>query len=1133
MKKHRILRTTLILIFLNGSSSLMRAQTANTGALSGRITDPSGAVVPTVEVKLTNQSTGEQRTVTTGPEGLYKAPLLPPGNYQVTITATGFKTATYPAVVVRVTETNEFNVVLEVGTATEQVTVEAAASLVTTEKAALGRVVDNASIVSLPLVTRNFQHIMTLSPGVLANVPDATALGRNPIDVFAHGARATDNSFQMDGIQVNNFHTNRPSGVPVPAPDAIEEFKVQTGQFDAGYGRQPGANVSIVTKSGGTQFHGSLFEFFRNEDLNATPFFVNLVGGKKPVLRQNQFGGTLGGPLIKNKLHFFVSYQGTRQINGLSSTSLRSLVFPKGFGPDRSRAALGAAFCGQAGFFGGTTVACDGSNINPVALAILNAKLPDGSLLVPNPQVVQPAGTGFSTYSIPATFNENQLVTNLDFLQSSKSKLTGKFFYANSPTFESLTAPVPGWARQTTDLYANFALTHIYTITPHLINEARLGVDRQNNAPTGLSPISATSVGIPLANSDWPQFPNISVSGTFSIGPATTSYTKQMTYNAGDSLSWVKDKHFLRFGFDLSHVQDNFDLRQLRQGTITFNSFPDFLLGLNAAQNGTAFSNLASSQYLTGITDRALRVTDWSLFVQDDWKVYPRLTLNVGLRVERIAFPTEAHGKLVNLWPDLANPNPTGTDLSGFVAPENFVSHYGQPPAGVKVLDNTCALENCVHNAWGPRFGFAFQPLPNTNRVVLRGGYGIFYTRLHGNNQLQLITDMPFIGQFRVFGAANSNATFQNPWFPAPPSSAYPVWLPRSPTSSISLENISPDFQPPIIQQWSFNTQLEFVKGYLLEVGYVGSKGNHIFGFRWPNQPYIATPSNPVRGQTTSTIANLGLRTPWLGFAPTGIAEVHSSGRFFSNELNVNLTKRLTKHFQLLASYTWTKTLDDTDQAGSSATFGGWWSNDQRNERQAYGPSEFLRPQRLIISYLYTLPEPSKSMPAAHALLGGWQLSGVTTFQSGNMLTVYDSARSGSIYGWPQFTSGRAQLAPGVTSADLVTAGTVTSKLNNYFNKASFANPPVIGDGFDWGNSARGITTGPDQRNFDIGLSKTTHLKGTPENSRLGFRAEFFNAFNTSQFANPVTDRSSATFARITATAVGPRVIQFALKYNF
>src|SRR5262249_23288702 len=234
-------------------------------------------------------------------------------------------------------------------------------------------------------------------------------------------------------------------------------------------------------------------------------------------------------------------------------------------------------------------------------------------------------------------------------------------------------------------------------------------------------------------------------------------------------------------------------------------------------------------------------------------------------------------------------------------------------------------------------------------------------TRLHGNNQLQLITNMPFIGQFRTFGAANANATFQNPYTPAPPLSSFPVWQPRTATSAINLENISPDFRPPIIQQWSMNVQYEFIRSYLLEVGYVGARGDHIFGFRWPNQPYLASPSNPIRGVTTNTIANLNLRTLWLGFTPTGIAEVHSSGRYFSNELNVSLTKRFTKHSQMLASYTLSKVLDDTAAALDSATFGGWFSNDQRNPKQRYGPSQFVRPQRFIVSYLYVFPEPTKS----------------------------------------------------------------------------------------------------------------------------------------------------------------------------
>lgn len=855
-------------------------------------------------------------------------------------------------------------------------------------------------------------------------------------------------------------------------------------------------------------------------------------------MRQNQFGFTLGGPIVREKWHFFGSYQGTRQRNGLSSVSLKSVFFPPGFNeqamPVRDPAALGALFGGQSGFFGGAVIATDGSNINPISLAILNARLADGSLLIPDPQVILPNGQGFSTYSVPARWTEDQFMVNLDYIHSQKSKVAGRFFFVDNPRFDPLVqGNVPGGARQTDQGFRNFSLKHTYVFSPSIYHEARLGVHRTTDYSNGISPLDPASVGLSVPNPDLPHFPTMSITGSWSIGTPTTSNNRQTTINVGDSISYVRRSHIVRAGFDLSRVRDNFDLKQLRHGTITFLSWPDFLLGLNATQNGSAFSNLSSAQYLTGITDRALRVTDWAAFAQDDWKVHQRLTLNLGLRLERIAFPSELHGKLVNLWPDfgLPDPPPTGT-LSGFVAPRSYLRHFGQLPGDATLSGNNCALLDCAHNSWGPRFGLAWQPLSRTSRLVLRTGYGIFYTRLHGNNQLQLITNMPFVGHFRLFGADAADRSLDDPWAPSPPSTAYPIWHFRVPGDAIDLENISPDFEPSIVQQWGLNLQVEFLPTYMLEVGYVGAKGDHIFGFRQPSMPLLASPSNPIRGETTNTIQNIRSRVPWLGYGPTGILEVHSSGRYWHNGLEASVTKRFVGGLQFLVSYTFSKTLDDTHRALNSATFGGYVSNDQRNIRQARGTSDFSRRHRLVASYLYELPGPSSRTGLVGTLLNGWLVSGVITLQSGMNLTVTDS-RSGNIFGWPRFDTGRAELAPGATHADVNAPGPVHKKLDGYFNASAFVNPPVIGNGFDFGSSPRGIARGPDQRNFDVAIAKKTPIAWITGESNIEFRAEFFNAFNTPQFANPVDNRASSSFGQVSSTIVGPRVIQFALKFNF
>lgn len=1132
-----VMMATLMIV-----AGVIHAQTADTGALVGTVVDPGGSVVPGTQIVITNMATGEQRTVQTGPEGTYRAPLLPPGRYRLETTASGFKTTILSDIVIRVTETTRLEITLELGEVSTTVNVESAPTAVQTEEATLGRVVDSNAVVNLPLVTRNFQHIMALSPGVVADVANSGAVGRGSLDFWVHGARATDNSFQIDGLSADDFHSNRPSGVAVPSPDMLQEFKVQTGLWDASQGRQPGANVNIVTKSGGTEFHGNLFHFFRNEALNATPFFVNRAGTQKPILRQNQFGGTFGGPIWKQKLHFFGGYQGTRQTNGLSALS--SVTFPLGWGlnQDRSPAAIGAIFGGQSGASGGVAVASDCSNCHPVALAILNATLPDGRLLIPNPQVILPTGRGFSTYSDPAIWNEDQYSINLDFMQSDKSKFTGRIFWADTDELQSSTRAMPGWPQTVTAGWRNYTFAHSYTLSQNTFNELKFGVHTTQNVTDGQSPISPVDVGLPSPNPDLPQFaddfPLLSTAGFISIGTATFSDNFQTTWKAKDSISIVRGKHLLRAGFEFGYVKDSFDSGQFYHGTIGFQSMADFLLGMSAAQNGSAVSNIQAVDYRRGIVERRLRVLDFGWFVQDDWKIHPRLTFNLGLRVESFQFPGDVDGLQTNIWSELAavvsDPPPGGT-LAGYVVPDNYVKKFGPPPAGV-VVGNRCALRKCRHNPLGPRFGFAWQPFARS-RLAVRGGYGIFYTRLHGNNQLQLRTNQPAIGSFRLRGVDIADRTFDDPYVPSPPGSAYPIWVPRTSTSIITLTAMNPDFQPSAVQQWSLNVQGEIFPSYMVEVAYVGAKGDHIFGMQNHNMPFIGDPSvcgsatcqNSIRGITNATLANTNQRVPLLGFVST-IVDVHSSGKYFYSGLEVSLNKRFSKGLQILGAYTFGRSWDDTNRTRSFATWGGLFSNDNRDRAQAWGRSEHNRPHRFVVSYVYELPGPKTGR--AGTFLGGWRISGVTTFQSGFEMTLFDN-RAGNIVGWPGFDNGRIQFASGFTHSEAATPGPVHKRLDGYFNAAAFSNPPPVGNGFWFGNSGRGFIRGPDQRNFDIGIAKITPVGWFNEVSNIEFRAEFFNAFNTPQFDVPNNIRGSATFGRITNTLNAPRVIQLALKYNF
>jgi hypothetical protein len=427
------------------------AQTAATGGLTGTVTDQTGAVVPNATVTVTSADTGQARTVTTDAAGTYKVGLLAPGSYRVKFEASGFKTVEVPSTTVNVTETNVLDSRLEVGSQAQEVTVQGEVETVQTASATVGTVMVGKTVTDLPLTTRNYTNLLGLSAGANVGVYNAATLGKGSQNIAVNGSTSAQNNFQMDGVTIMNWgatgainDNNGYSGIGIPSPDAIAEFKIQTSLYDAGYGRNPGANVNVVTKSGTNQFHGTAFEFFRNSDLNANDFFrkisppVNGVPNDgRQVLNQNQFGGVFGGPVKKDKLFFFTSYQETRQKNGIASSGYTAPILPPIPTGDRSstsafQAALGAAICpannpgnkSDQTFQGGVQVACSGSNINPVAINLLQLKNPNGSYYIPSSSNGQYQNT---TFTIPASYTEHQGLGNVDYVINSKNTLSGRY----------------------------------------------------------------------------------------------------------------------------------------------------------------------------------------------------------------------------------------------------------------------------------------------------------------------------------------------------------------------------------------------------------------------------------------------------------------------------------------------------------------------------------------------------------------------------------------------------------------------------------------------------------------------------------------------------------------------------------
>ena len=1153
----RLSTLPVILAIALAFSGHARSQTASTGALSGVALDPTGAVLTGVVVRLANQDTGVIQSAISDKDGRFNFLLLPPGSYELQASKSGSDLIASATVDVSVTEVVHLELRLRLGTVFQSIKVYGEAATVQTDSSALGKVVNETGVVGLPLVTRNFAQIASLSPGVSTGVYNAGELGlggtalsqiaKSNDGIYVHGARSYDNNFQLDGISVSDVQGSAAGsgGIPIPNPDSIQEFKVQTGLYDAGYGRYGGANVSVITKSGSNAFHGAVFEFLRNELLNANDFFLNQTGQPRPVLKQNQFGFALGGPIKKDKLLFFGSYQGTYQVNGLaagqSRTACTSSLSEPPLTNDRTPSELGKIFGGMTGAQGGAAIKSDGSNINLVAVALLNFKLPGGTFLIPTPQTVDPskllAQQGFSVLTDPCHFNENQLSTNVDYLNRPNSKLAVRFFLADDD--ETVTFPgnglnpagnISGFPSPSDSGFRVFSLAHTYTFHNAWLNEARIGFVRTRTTTEARTPFDWSDVGVAEGEmSHNNELPSLKILGSVSIASGFPRTIAQNSFVFEDNLSFVRSAHAIRLGGSLTRLQDNVNLVGLGS-FMQFLSWPDFLLGLSAEDNGTGFSNVFASFDDFGLTNREFRVWEGTAFAQDDYRIRRSLTLNIGLRYERLGQFGDRLGRNASFDIGKADPNaPPSGSVAGYVVASNFP---GVLPPGVLRANNTFGNYGEGQNTISPRIGFAWQFLPSTSRMVLRGGYGMYYSRPTGQAFYQNILGAPF-SEFRLnAGLANATATFQAPFpqpFPTPESfPSFPVY---SPTSATTIYSVAPGFRPAMIQQYSLNVQAELQKGWLLEIGYLGTRGTRLVRQRSLNQALGASANSPIRGVNTNSVANIPLRVPILGVPPDSLVEMESEGSSWYNALEASLTKRLGHGFQFLASYTFSKTLD-TDGADINSTSSGnaLTLGDQNSPRQRWGRASFDRTHRFVFSGSWNLPSPAAGV--RRAILGGWSFAPVFTIQSGSALTVAYTNPTNAF----GISEDRAQLSGACSKSQLVKAGPVKSKLNNYFNSSCFVSPPIIGsDGIAtaFGNSATGIVDGPGQASLDFALSKTVALRWPDRNSALEFRAEFFNALNHPQFADPDANFTSPTFGVISGTAVNARVGQLAIKFIF
>ena len=1126
---------------------LILAQAPGTGAIRGTVFDQSEHVVSNASIHIENLATHMSRAVFTNGAGEYSVALLPPGDYTGVAKAGGFADAKTASIAIVVSETSTVDFHLTVAAAPTTVGISAHQDLADTESSTLGRAIDGQAIQSLPLSNRNFTQILSLSPGVIVGLPDATVLGRGTQDVTADGGKTTANNIQFNGVDANNLAQNSAAadgeevGVAVPAPDTIQEFKVQTGNYDATYGRGTGANVDVVSKSGTNHLHGTTWEFLRNDLLNANDFFSKLTGQPRPVLKQNQFGAAVEGPIIHDRSFFFAAFQELRSSNGEGDET--TVTLPQ-LTNDRSAAALGAQFCAYPTFAGGTQVSCDGLNINPVALRLLNFKLKSGQYAIPSPQILLPSTNptqvpiGESAYAIPAGYRENQYTVDLDHSLTAKNSLAARSFYSSAPTagpFSPNAANIPGWGTSEIDKNTMVVLSDTHVVSPSLVNVARLGYMRFSGVSAVENPINSADLGTQsptgLSGAGIPA-PGITIDGLFTMGDAGTPSQTQKTnsFIAQDMLSITRGNHFVRLGAEAKRHQIMVDAPFSSDGLLDIRTFSDFLLGQSAQQNRSpdGLSNVTLSNGSSGIFRKDERYTDFAAFAQDDLKATSRFTVNAGLRYEIFGPPSEVHGRLVTFDPALATLDaPPGGTLSGFVVTSDFPDSV---PAGVVKADRR-TLWPTKHTDFSPRLGLAYR-LTQHPEIVLRGGYGIYFDRLSGGLAENLVTQPPFSTFQFIAGSQNGPATLASPFTPFLPGlSSYPIFTPRIPGGGPTVVGLSTRMTDPYTEE--FNANLQFGLGWnsLAEIGYVGTRSLHVAGCSEFNQALLAGPGNPVNGETTNSVGNVVNRVPYAGIAP-GSLECQTAYLADYNSLQASVTRHLSGGLQFLGSYTWSRSLDETSGSSGNQVFELWLlTNNQNNPRQSYGPTDFDRTHRVVFNFTYRLPGLQNFTALLRHVTSNWQASGIFVAQTGTPITILDLS-AGAVYGNYSFEN-RAQLS----GQPIATRGSISSRvIGHYLNATAFTSAPEAPNGpsaddTGFGNSCVGIVRGPGQRNLDMAMERTIAVT---EAQSFHFRFELFNLANTPNFSNPNNMVGTGeTFGKITAKSNNPRIIQVALKYQF
>ncbi|MBV8573409.1 MAG: TonB-dependent receptor plug domain-containing protein [Acidobacteriaceae bacterium] len=1010
---------------------------------------------------------------------------------------------------------------------TQTVTVEESAAPVETNSGAQAGTITGNQVRSLNLNNRNFEQLVTLQPGVVSNLPDEVGFGlNNSTSISVNGARVTSNNWTVDGADINDSGSNG-TLLNVPSVDAIQEFTLQRSSYDAEYGRSGGGQVLVATKSGTNQFHGDAYEFVRNNYFNANSFFGNLAGQPTPIERYNDFGFTIGGPLFipkiykrqVSKTYFFWSEEWRKS----STPNTQSYSVP-------TNAELGGVFPG------------DLTSIAPAGCVAYN-----GSTSTINPSCYSQNSKAylsnvFSKFSANAG-NGTQYVQNYTQLNNYRQDIvridqtfTDKIhFFArfmqddvpeNFPLGLFTTPNFPGIAAAATDSPGKNAVGNLtWTLSPTVVNELEFAYSWGgiNASLSGVAndPSFVGSLTNNFAYTDpYGRAPTVNISD-LNVGLFEGSapyFERNLDRNVFDNLSWTKGNHTIRAGFTVQWMQKT---ENASSGAANFTfqpsgsipAFANFLLG-----------NVATYSQPSRDTVPDLHYFNLEGYIQDDWKVTPKLTLNMGVRYSYFPSPTDVHNTLNNFDPTvysgagapLIDPV-SGNFLAGqSLVPGNYTNGIifpvGAACTAAKALGPqvTCSpYGNLVNpnsnNNIAPRFGFAYDPT-GKGKTAIRGGYGVFYDRtLNGIWEQNAFTDPPLVQSTTI-----TNTNFDRVL-------GGTVSVPLGPAGLIATG--TPQFKVPSYQDFNFSVQQELARNTVFEIAYVGTLGRHLLGEVDLNQPTLTA-------RILSPMAQVNAIAPFLGYSDILTRTPNFTSNY--NSLQVALTRRVSQGLTLQLSYTWSKNLTNMPYDRGYATYNTY------NYNMTYGPSQYNQPQTFVASYVYDLPFFRRQQGFVGHVLGGWEISGITTVASGQSITITqasDPFNSADFPGAPgtypgglgiDYTADFAIRTNVVPGQRLKGPGTGTRL--QWFNTGAFS--PAIGQ---FGNEGVGVILGPGEQIWDLAALKNFNVG---ERFSFQLRCETFNTFNHTNFSGVSTNINSNTFGQVTS-AHDPRNLQLGLKLNF